>query len=143
LFNGKEVKKEGNPFQEYQMEIIASVLGCPTTDQWPALKSMKEFDQISNPKFTKYSKNILSEKLQLDPKLAVFDLLQKMLIYDPEKRITATEALVHPFFKEEPQTVAYPFSNLNYVYPIDNPLNGQPQKRFGEVYKQSEPKRKK
>jgi cyclin-dependent kinase 8/11 len=125
------------------MEIIASVLGCPTTDNWPALKYMKEYDQIS--KFTKYSKNILSEKLQLDPKLAVFDLLQKMLIYDPEKRITATEALVHPFFKEEPQTVAYPFSNLNYVYPIDNPLNVvNPQKRFGDqILKQSEPKRKK
>lgn len=29
-----------------------------------------------------------------------FDLLSKMLEYDPEKRITAEEALNHQFFKE-------------------------------------------
>ena len=28
------------------------------------------------------------------------DLLSKLLRYDPEKRITASEALQHPFFKD-------------------------------------------
>jgi cell division cycle 2-like protein len=30
------------------------------------------------------------------------DLLSKLLAYDPKSRITATEALSHPFFKESP-----------------------------------------
>eukprot|EP01027_Heterolobosea_sp_BB2_P017137 GEZU01024310.1.p1 GENE.GEZU01024310.1~~GEZU01024310.1.p1 ORF type:complete len:133 (+),score=37.37 GEZU01024310.1:220-618(+) len=31
-----------------------------------------------------------------------FDLLSRMLTYDPAKRITASEALKHPYFKEAP-----------------------------------------
>jgi cell division cycle 2-like protein len=30
------------------------------------------------------------------------DLLQKMMYYDPSKRISAEEALNHPWFKESP-----------------------------------------
>lgn len=30
----------------------------------------------------------------------ILDLLQKMLIYHPEKRITAEEAIDHPFFND-------------------------------------------
>lgn len=30
------------------------------------------------------------------------DLLQRMLVYDPEKRISAEEALKHPWFSEAP-----------------------------------------
>ena len=29
-----------------------------------------------------------------------FDLLEKMLCYDKKRRITAKEALLHPYFKE-------------------------------------------
>jgi cell division cycle 2-like protein len=31
------------------------------------------------------------------------DLLQKLMTYDPSKRISAEEALKHPWFKEEPR----------------------------------------
>ena len=30
------------------------------------------------------------------------DLLSKMLIFDPSKRLTATEALEHPYFSSHP-----------------------------------------
>lgn len=37
--------------------------------------------------------------LSSDPETEqLFDLIQQMLIYEPRKRITAGEALVHPFF---------------------------------------------
>lgn len=39
------------------------------------------------PETTKFSKNFL-------------DLLKKIFIYDPEERITAKQALQHPWFKE-------------------------------------------
>eukprot|EP01080_Neovahlkampfia_damariscottae_P005777 gene5777-9598_t len=140
LFNGKEIKMEGdnNPFQEYQMEIISTVLGCPSVESWNSLKSLPQYHQIS--KFTKYSKNLLSEKVKLDPNSEVFDLLQKMLIYDPEKRITATESLSHSFFKEDPKPVRYPFQNLNYTYPIKKPSN---EKRKHNSFSHSDSKRMK
>ena len=31
------------------------------------------------------------------------DLLQKMMTYDPSKRLSAEEALKHPWFREEPR----------------------------------------
>jgi serine/threonine protein kinase len=35
------------------------------------------------------------------------DLLEKMLALDPNKRITALEALNHPYFKVDPQPASY------------------------------------
>jgi cyclin-dependent kinase 8/11 len=32
-----------------------------------------------------------------------FNLFEKLLIYDPEKRITSKEALLHPYFSDEPK----------------------------------------
>ncbi len=41
--------------------------------------------------------------LKLDP--VGFDLLMKMFIYDPEKRITASQALRHPYFAKEEENI--------------------------------------
>jgi len=43
---------------------------------------------------SKFSAQRLSEK--------GFDLLNRLLTYDPEKRIPAAEALKHPYFEESP-----------------------------------------
>jgi cell division cycle 2-like len=34
-----------------------------------------------------------------------FDLMSKMLVYDPNRRIKASEALNHPWFREEPLAI--------------------------------------
>jgi serine/threonine protein kinase len=34
-----------------------------------------------------------------------FDLLEKMLVYNPEKRISAAQALRHPYFNQPPVCV--------------------------------------
>ena len=139
-----EIKIDGdnNPFQEKQMEIISSVLGCPTVDIWPTLKSVPQYHRLS--KFSKYTKNELAQKLRVDPNSEVFDLLRKLLIYDPEKRITATEALKHPFFREEPLPTKYPFKSLNYRYPTKKPQNEKrKQNSFSMIYNQPDSKRMK
>ena len=51
----------------------------------------------------------------------VLDLLSRTLIYDPQKRISAKDALLHPYFKSL-NTNAY--DSINdfdfYLYLIDN-----------------------
>ncbi|MBA0714561.1 hypothetical protein Golax_013525 [Gossypium laxum] len=77
-----------------QLKLIIDVLG-----------SQQEADLqfIDNPKARRYIKSLpysrgthLSHLYpQADP-LAI-DLLQRMLVFDPSKRITVTEALLHPY----------------------------------------------
>ena len=47
------------------------------------------------------------------------DLMLKMMAYDPSKRITAEEALKHPWFEEEPRAVDLEempqFASLNEI----------------------------
>jgi mitogen-activated protein kinase 1/3 len=80
-----------------QLKLIVSVLGTPH-------ESDLEF--IDNPKskwFIKslsYTRGIPFSQLfpQADP-LAI-DLLQKMIVLDPTERITASEALQHPYMSD-------------------------------------------
>ena len=50
----------------------------------------------------KYQNTRLHSVVPLSPKGAPFDLLSKMLEYDPQKRITAAQALEHDYFRSEP-----------------------------------------
>ena len=44
--------------------------------------------------------NYVSERNKYLVNEDAIDLLSKLLMYDPEKRITAKEALMHPYFKK-------------------------------------------
>lgn len=90
-----------------QLGLIFRTLGTPNEEIWPGFN---ELPQTSAWKFKKHP-NILRTKFPALPHLASgpyltdtgLDLMQKMLTYDPKKRITATEALQHPYFKESPR----------------------------------------
>lgn len=75
-----------------QLLTIFSTMGTPTLAQWP------EFASISQGvTFTTHP----PADLMLLPGIDVngADLLGRLLCYDPNMRVTATEALAHPFFK--------------------------------------------
>ncbi|KAJ3675440.1 hypothetical protein LUZ60_004482 [Juncus effusus] len=112
LFDGKN--------EVDQLDKIFKILGKPSEDDWPGYKKLPG----SKVRFTQQQPNKLSgnnfkEKLRLlrssrgrnplmmfhsDSTLSQkgFDLLDKLLTYDPEKRIRAEEALEHPWFNEVP-----------------------------------------
>lgn len=92
-----------------QIIKIFKLLGTPSDEQWKGWKSLKHAKLVPGSK--KASKSKLRDKF---PKIAVderdmflsdvgLDLLNKMLTFDPSKRITATEAIEHPWFTEEPE----------------------------------------
>ncbi|GMJ13274.1 CYCLIN-DEPENDENT KINASE G2 [Hibiscus trionum] len=97
LFNGKT--------EFDQLDKIFRTLGTPNDTIWPG------FSKLPGVKvnFVKHQYNLLRKKFPATsftgtPVLsdAGFDLLNKLLTYDPEKRITAEAALNHEWFREVP-----------------------------------------
>ncbi|KAL5188011.1 Cyclin-dependent kinase G-2 [Glycine soja] len=97
LFNGKT--------EFDQLDKIFRILGTPNETIWPG------FSKLPGVKvnFVKHQYNLLRKKFPAtsftgSPVLSDsgFDLLNKLLTYDPEKRITAEAALNHEWFREVP-----------------------------------------
>ena len=75
-----------------QLLHIFKLLGTPSEDVWPGVTRLRDWHE-----FPQWKPQDLSKVIpQLDSH--GIDLLQKMLVYDPAKRIHATEALEHPYF---------------------------------------------
>jgi cell division cycle 2-like protein len=100
LFNG-----EGDLDQIRQ---IFSLLGSPNDDRWEGFSKLPGAQKF---RFTGSPQNNLHKKFTQQINIANnmpvlsktgLDLLNQMLEYDPKLRITAEEALQHPYFKESP-----------------------------------------
>lgn len=78
-----------------QLYKIFRLLGTPTEATWPGVSQYKDHKET----FPKWKAQGLAEAVKgLEPQGV--DLLSKMLIYEPTKRISAREALKHPYFDE-------------------------------------------
>lgn len=98
LFQGQEKERKGddrNPFQADQIDKIFRILGKPTLDQWPNATHLPSWHHAQT--WQAYP-NVLQERVRGVSKNG-YDLLSKLLEYDPMKRITAENALRHPFFE--------------------------------------------
>ncbi|XP_047094032.1 cyclin-dependent kinase E-1 [Lolium rigidum] len=103
LFQGVEAKATPNPFQLDQLDKIFKVLGHPTVEKWPTLANLPcwQNDQ-QHIQGHKYENTGLHTIVHLPQKGPAFDLLSRMLEYDPRKRITAAQALEHEYFRMDP-----------------------------------------
>ncbi|KAJ4712531.1 Kinase family protein [Melia azedarach] len=88
-----------------QLEKIFKTLGTPTEKIWPGLSKLPG----AKANFVKQPYNLLRKRFPAasftgSPVLSElgFDLLNKFLTYDPEKRITVDDALNHEWFWEVP-----------------------------------------
>ncbi|KAK9060182.1 hypothetical protein SSX86_020886 [Deinandra increscens subsp. villosa] len=97
LFNGKT--------EVDQLDKIFKTLGTPNETIWPGYSKLPGVKV----NFVKHQYNLLRRKFPAtsftgSPVLsdAGFDLLNKLLTYDPEQRITAEAALNHEWFREVP-----------------------------------------
>lgn len=93
IFKGKT---EGD-----QLFAIFRVLGSLTNDEVKEFKQRVPFDPSLFDSFGTFKRIGLKEYFKcVNDKNNFLDLLLKMLTYLPEKRITAKEALNHPFFSD-------------------------------------------
>lgn len=79
-----------------QIFKIFRQLGTPTDDIWPGVTSLPDW----NPAFPKWVKSNYSRTLLDNLEPMGIDLLEKFLIYSPIERISAKEALNHPYFDD-------------------------------------------
>ncbi|KAF6152816.1 hypothetical protein GIB67_004645 [Kingdonia uniflora] len=103
LFQGVEVKATPNPFQLDQLDKIFKVLGHPTPEKWQMLVHLPHWQSDQQHiQGHKYDNPGLYSVVHLPQKSPAYDLLSKMLEYDPQKRITAAQALEHEYFRIDP-----------------------------------------
>lgn len=77
-----------------QLLHIFKLLGTPNEEVWPGVNQLKDWHQ-----FPQWAPQDLSTTF---PSLCPegIDLMQQMFVYDPVKRISAKEAMHHPYFND-------------------------------------------
>lgn len=136
IFKGEEAKMDNKktvPFQRNQMQKILEVLG---PINWPQLSLYPEYAQYmtlvqSNPRFGRlpgsngggpggleawYTSTLRNGQYPptATPGKEGFNLLAGLLDCDPDKRLTAAQALEHPYFAEKPSDKCFEGSNIEY-----------------------------
>ncbi|KAJ1801399.1 TFIIH complex serine/threonine-protein kinase subunit kin28 [Coemansia sp. RSA 2399] len=80
-----------------QLTTIFKARGTPTEDDWPGMSKLP-----TGFSFEKYPKPSLADLFH-GASEDTLDLMNKMLTYNPVTRITAAEALQHPYFRNFPR----------------------------------------
>ncbi|KAI9787006.1 MAG: cyclin-dependent protein kinase [Peltula sp. TS41687] len=137
IFKGEEMKMDGKktvPFQRNQMYKIIETVGLPTKDRWPSVVHLPEYGQLQSFKVpgggggrggppsiekwywtTLHNQNYTNSS-SLGPEGC--KLLCALLEYDPGKRLTAKDALQHPYFTGDGQKVSSNcFDGIDMEYP--------------------------
>lgn len=83
-----------------QLYKIFRVLGTPDEQRWPGVSALPDYMET----FPKWSPRPLASEVRTNDSTALcpagLDLLSRMLVYEPSKRISAREALNHEYFAD-------------------------------------------
>jgi cell division cycle 2-like protein len=88
-----------------QIDRIFQLCGTPNEERWPGIDQLRFWRQFRFKKYpnklrVKFPRSSFGGGAYLSDQ--GFDLLSRLLEYDPKKRINVDDALNHPWFKELP-----------------------------------------
>ncbi|XP_023681624.1 cyclin-dependent kinase 16-like isoform X2 [Paramormyrops kingsleyae] len=86
LFPGSTVEDE--------LHLIFRVLGTPTEKTWPGISNIEEFKTYKLPRY--YAESLVKHAPRIDSD--GHNLLSQLLQFEAKKRISAEEAIRHPYF---------------------------------------------
>lgn len=118
LFKGEEArvdpKTKNAPFQAHQLGKIVDVLGTPDRERWPKVDTMPDYSMwMATRRANSVPKTLFQWFTSRARTSSGYDLFDRLLQYDPEKRLTATEALQHEWFSEEPLPTRNAFASCS------------------------------
>jgi cyclin-dependent kinase 8/11 len=135
--------KTSNPYHHDQLDRIFNVMGFPQDKDWEDIRKMPEHNTLTKDfKRSNYASCSLvkyMERHKIKPDCKAFHLLQKLLLMDPNKRITSEQAMQDPYFSEDPLPTQDVFAGFAIPYPkrefltdeeeekSDSKRQGQPQ----------------
>lgn len=79
-----------------QLDLIFKALGTPTEADWPLMNTLPGFCEF------KPAQGTPLELLFTAAGEDALDLMRRLLVFNPEKRISCEEALSHPYFRAKP-----------------------------------------
>ncbi|XP_064401807.1 cyclin-dependent kinase 12-like isoform X2 [Halichondria panicea] len=88
-----------------QLDVISRLCGTPSPADWPDVIKLPNFQTF---KFKKHYRRRLKEEFAGKIPEQSLDLMDKLLTLDPCKRISATDALDHPYLKSVDKTKITP-----------------------------------
>lgn len=76
-----------------QLFRIFRTLGTPCEDTWPGVSQLSDYKSV----FPKFEPQNIADAIV---NLKADDILTKLLVFDPSKRISAKNAMLHPYFDD-------------------------------------------
>eukprot|EP01137_Pigoraptor_chileana_P011306 Opistho-2@61952 len=81
-----------------QLYCVLRVLGTPSERNWPGLSQLPDYNKIT----FQHMQPIPLEDIVPDAAPEALDLLKRLLVYSSADRISAREAMLHPYFFTDP-----------------------------------------
>uniref|UniRef100_A0A8D8RJC0 Cyclin-dependent kinase 8 n=1 Tax=Cacopsylla melanoneura TaxID=428564 RepID=A0A8D8RJC0_9HEMI len=135
--------KTSNPYHHDQLDRIFSVMGFPLEKDWEDIRKMPEHPTLLKDfKRSNYSNSSLvkyMDRHKIKPDSKAFHLLQKLLLMDPNKRITSEQAMQDAFFQEDPLPTQDVFSGCQIPYPKREFLTDDDQDDKADTNKRQNP----
>ena len=84
----------------FDLNKIFKIRGTPSSEEWYGITELSGYKND----FPVYEQEDLSKHV---PGLSAdgLDLLERMLVHDPNKRISAKDAMKHPYLKDVPSEI--------------------------------------
>ena len=85
-----------------QIHKVLQIMGTPTEETWPGVQSLPDFSKVFFPMMIPIDFQLIFPQANADD----ISFLKLLLILDPVKRITASDALTHNYFLSLPLPVS-------------------------------------